>query len=30
MTTQRRYQWLAGPNGIAHATDPADRWRTLC
>lgn len=28
--TKPRYQWLAGPNGTAHATDPRDRWRTLC
>ena len=26
----KRLQWLAGPNLIGHATDPADRWRTLC
>jgi hypothetical protein len=26
----KRHQWLAGRNQIAHATDPADRWRTLC
>lgn len=30
MTAKPRYQWLAGQNGTAHATDPGDRWRTLC
>lgn len=29
-TAKTRYKWLAGPNEIAHATDPQDRWRTMC
>lgn len=28
--TKHRQQWLAGPNGIAHCTDPADRYVALC
>lgn len=25
-----REQWLAGKNGVAHMTNPTDRWRALC
>jgi hypothetical protein len=27
---KHQQQWLAGSNGIAHMTDPLDRWRSLC